>query len=680
MSREISRGAGAARPPRVALISMPFLECWMPPIGLGILKAALSASGLASTIYNLNLDLLPELGDTAKEALRTYELIACTIGRGETLIGEWLFARPDAARDEHYLALLQEHGFEPGHVTLFRSLRPKLDEWIDRWARRLVDGGHDIVGFSCSFDRTRACARLAGAIRSLSPGTRLIAGGFSATGDMGLALLEAFEVFDLVCHTEADDLIVPVVRALRDEPGTSLESLRGVSYRTEGRVVTQMDGARLADVERTPLPDYDDYYEQVKALCAKWDKALDLPPSLPLETTRGCWWGSREHCTFCSLNGDRITFRSKSPERVLQEIDTLHRRYGAKHFFAVDNILNDAFYGTLLPRLGKQRQGFAFSWEVRPSLGRDRAATLARAGVVHVQPGIESLSTPALRLMRKGTSAIDNLQALKWLTAYGIRCWWNFLISFQGEKLEWYEEVARVIPRLVHLPPPAQPSRIAMERFSPLFARPSEEGVRVTGPTAFTRLVFDDVRPDLLDRLSYDFEYEIIGRPPDLDARIRDLLGPPVRAWREAYEARGCTLSLVNGPDESLLVIGPLLRPERILRVRGLLRRFLKGCESTCREQSLLDGLAAHTLDQTGGEPPLKATAYRQLVDELCFFGVQPEEAPAVALSEVIGFSNERGWVYRESGRILSLPVDQTRFVKGGAFMLQEALRRYEPS
>jgi ribosomal peptide maturation radical SAM protein 1 len=508
---EIDRGTDAVRPPSVALVSMPFLECSMPPIGLGLLKAALSTSGLASTIYNLNLDLLPELGDTGEEALRTYDLMSCHLGRGETLIGEWLFTPADAARDERYMPLLLERGFESSHVTLFRSLRPRLDEWIHRWAHRIVDGGHDIVGFSCSFDRTRACVRLAEAIRALAPRTRLIAGGFSATGDMGLALLEAFEVFDLVCHTEGDDLIVPIVRALRGEPRPALEALRGVSYRTEGRIVSQKDGALLADMERTPVPNYDDYFEHVKALRNWWDKALVLPRSLPLETARGCWWGAREHCTFCSLNGDRMTFRPKSPERVLQDVDVLRQKYGSKHFSVVDNILHDAFYGTLLPRLGDRRQGIAFSWEVRPNLGREKAATLARAGVVQVLAGIESLSTPALRLMRKGTAAIDNIEALKWLTALGIRCWWNFLISLPGEKLEWYEEVARVIPRLVHLPPPAGPNGIAMERFSPLFARPDEEGVRVTGPTAFTLLVFDEVRRDLLDRLSYDFEHEIVG-------------------------------------------------------------------------------------------------------------------------------------------------------------------------
>jgi ribosomal peptide maturation radical SAM protein 1 len=663
-------------PPKVALVAMPFALCRVPSIGLGILKGALLAAGLPSTIYHFNLDILPELGASATDALKACDLIASP---HETLIGEWLFSRPDAARDTRYLACLQDKGFEPGEVALIRDLRPRLDKWIERWAQRIVRGGHDIVGFSCSIDRTRASVRLAEAIRAIAPGTRLIAGGFSATGDMGLAMLEAFDAFDLVCHAEGDEVIVPIVEALRGRPGASVEAIAGVSYRSEGRIVTQARGTPLADVERSPLPDFDDYFEQVERLRASWDPALDLPRALPLETARGCWWGARTPCTFCSLNGDRMTFRSKSPRRVLQDIADLHRKHGAKPFGVVDNILSDTFFDSLLPELSRQRPKKAFSWEVRPNLGREQAAALVRAGVVQVQPGIESLSTPALRLMRKGTSGIENVQALKWLSAYRIRCSWNFLFSLPGERVEWYEEVARLIPRLMHLPPPTGLRRISLQRFSPLFARAAEQQLTVTGPTVFTRLVFDDVRGDLLDRLSYSFDYEFAGRPPGLDSRIRELLEPPIHAWMGAYEAADCTLSLINGPVESLLIIGPAFQPERLLRVKGTMRRFLRGAESICAERRLVQALVDAAPGVQGGEPPLDAGAYRQVAAELCSFGVPLEDLPAVDIPDVVRFADERGWIYREAGQLLALPVDQTHLVRSGAFMFDVALRRRQP-
>jgi magnesium-protoporphyrin IX monomethyl ester (oxidative) cyclase len=647
----------------------------MPPIGLGILKSALSAASLRSTIYNLNLDLLPELDGSAGKAVELYECLSNRLPGA--LVGEWLFAPPSPDHDERYLALLSECGFEPEPLALLRRLRSRAADVIVRWARRIVEGRHDIVGLSFSLGRTRVNVRLAEAVRRLAPATRILAGGFEASGDMGRALLEAFPVLDLVCHAEADELIVPIVRALRGDPRTSLETLRGISYRMGDRIVTQMDGAAPPNLERTPQPDYEDYFAHLNVLRASWDRDLDLPSYLPVETARGCWWGARQHCIFCSVNGDRIRYFSKSPDRVLADLEGLHARYGVKRFLVVDNVLSHDYFRTLLPRLAEEGRGYLLEWEVRPNLGRSKVAALARAGVVWVQPGIESLSTPALRTMNKGTTAIDNIQAMKWLMAYQIKCSWNFLYSLPGERLEWYKAVALGLPRLQHLDPPRGPHRIGVERFSPYVSRAQEMGVRLLGPTVFSRLAFHDVSDDLLGRFAYDFDYEFENRPPDLDVRIVELLEPLLAQWRQRFEADGCTLSMVDGPDESVLIEGPLLAPDRVIVVRGLLRRFLKGCETIQPERTLIGRLATDGQVAGGAAPPLGPSAYRAVLEELGFTGVHPEAGPEVTLQDVVAVADARAWVYRESGRILSLPVDQTRYVQSGPFQLEAAYRRY---
>jgi len=673
-----TQGDRDVRPtPSVALVSMPFHRSLMPPFGLGLLKSALTAAGLPCTIYNFNLDLLPEMGATAGQALEHDLWLANNVVRGD-LVGEWFFAPPHAGRDERYLAMLPDGGLPPSYIALLRRLRPRADEFVSGWARRLVAAGHDIVGFSSSYARTRANVRLAEAIRRLAPDMRIIAGGAGVSGDMGVALLEAFPVFDLVCHTEADDIIVPIVRALRGEAGLPLEGVRGISYRRGDRMVSQIDGASLPDVERTPLPDYDDYFAAVRALRERWDPGLALPLWLPLEAARGCWWGARDHCTFCSFNADRMHFRPKSPERVLRDIGDLTERYGVKEFLLVDNILGNEFYRTLLPRLAELRGGYKFWWEIRPNLGRAKAELLSRAGAGWVQAGIESLSTPALRVMHKGTSAIDNIHALKWLTAYGIECYWVFLYSMPGERLEWYEEVARSIPRLMHLQPPGGPRRITAERFSPLVVRAKELGVRLLGPTRHARFAFADLDPQYVERLTYQFDHEVEGRPPGLDASIRETLEPPITRWQRRYRERGCTLSMIDGPDESLLVEGPLLEPERIRRLRGPLRDLLKACESIQPERLLLARLAADQPAATDGEPPLSRAAFRSVLDELRFTGVLPEDGPAATASDALEMADTLGWVFRESGRVLALPVNMTRFVKSGPFQIEAALRRYQ--
>ncbi len=662
--------------PSVALVSMPFHSVEMPSIGLGILKATLSRAGLPCKIYDFNLDLLPELGGSAEEALETYRFFLDYLYWADG--GEWLFSPPDLEADERYLALLDESGPPPERLALLRRLRSRVEGLVAAWAKELAAGRHDVVGFSCSLGRTRANVRLAEAVRRLSPGTRVLVGGFEASGDMGRALLEAFAVFDVACHGEADDLIVPIVRALREEPGTSFDAMNGVSYRTSEGVVSRFEGAVPADMDKTALPDYGDYFGRVEALRSSWDSSLELPRRLPVETARGCWWGDRRHCCFCSVNGDRMAFRAKSADRVLEDLDALRTRYGPRGFLVVDNVLDDNYFRTLLPRIAALGRGYLFQWEIRPNLGREEVATLARAGVDMVQPGIESLSTPPLRLMNKGTTAIENVQELKWLGAYAVRCVWNFLYSLPGEQLEWYQEVAKVLPRLKHLAPPRGPYRINVQRFSPTFSSAREMGVRVLGPSPFVRLAFHGLSEELVDRLAYTFQYEIEGRAKELDARIAGILQPLLEEWRRSFEERGCTLSIVEGADEALLVEGPLLRPDRILRVQGLLFRFLKGCESIQTERHLLERLAACEDKEAGGEPGLGPRSFRRVLEDLLFTGAPIEDAPEVTLTDVVDVADARGWVYRESGRILSLPVSQTRAVQTSRYRIQEALRRYE--
>jgi hypothetical protein len=267
---------------------------------------------------------------------------------------------------------------------------------------------------------------------------------------------------------------------------------------------------------------------------------------------------------------------------------------------------------------------------------------------------------------------------LKWFAAYGIECYWVFLFSLPGERLEWYEDVARAIPRLMHLQPPGGPRRITAERFSPLVARASELAVRLLGPTRYTRLVLADLDLEYIRRLAYQFDYEIDNRLPELDARIRGMLAPLIVTWQERYRTRGCTLSVIDGPGESLLVEGPLLNPDRMLRLRGPLLGLLRGCESPRPERHLLTRLAANEVVATDGEPPLPRVAFHRLIAELSYTGVPPEDGPPATAADALEAADQRGWVFRESGRVVSLPVNMTRYVKSGPFQIEAALRRYQ--
>ena len=159
----------------------------------------------------------------------------------------------------------------------------------------------------------------------------------------------------------------------------------------------------IRDMDALPTPDYDDYFEALRASTL----STLIRPGLLAESSRGCWWGEKSHCTFCGLNGTGMKYRSKSPERVLTELAELSRRYGVNGIQFVDNILDMSYFRTMLPRLAAEGGRYALFYETKANLKREQVKLLAEAGVRWIQPGIESLDDNVLRLIGKGNSTLD---------------------------------------------------------------------------------------------------------------------------------------------------------------------------------------------------------------------------------------------------------------------------------
>jgi magnesium-protoporphyrin IX monomethyl ester (oxidative) cyclase len=97
-------------------------------------------------------------------------------------------------------------------------------------------------------------------------------------------------------------------------------------------------------------------------------------------------------CTFCGLAPD-MTYRRMASSEVADAVVTLHERYGARRFFMVDLIIPPEFRTEVAPAL-RERAPFdaQFFFEMKPTLTREEFGELVDAGVVWMQPGIETLA------------------------------------------------------------------------------------------------------------------------------------------------------------------------------------------------------------------------------------------------------------------------------------------------
>src|SRR5207249_1451963 len=133
------------------------------------------------------------------------------------------------------------------------------------------------------------------------------------------------------------------------------------------------------------------------------------------------------------------------------------------------------------PVLARERGGdehdLTFFYEVKSNLKREHLRLLSQAGVRIVQPGIESFSDHVLGLMDKGAIGIQQIQFLRWCDEFGIAPAYNIIVHNPGELAEDYRDMRDLIPFLRHITPPASVNRMMLQRFSPYFERPHQNGI-----------------------------------------------------------------------------------------------------------------------------------------------------------------------------------------------------------
>ena len=494
---------------QVALVNMPFSSSRYPSIQLGTLAALLKAQGIGVKTYHLYLHFAYQIGPPLYEVL-------CE-KRG--LLGEWLFShllfRDNPKNGEYprtFKPLFESVARETGcPLSYLQELKLKgASQYLTRMLTEINWGQYKIVGFTSTFDQNVASLTMAKLIKELHPSVKIIFGGANYDGEMGLEHLRAWPWIDYVVVGEGEvpfpALVKQILQGKDDDPPA------GVAYRKDGTIQFKPSPHLFTDFHKTGPPDYDDYFELLDQLDPKRSQGVNR--ILLYEASRGCWWGEKHHCTFCGLNAQSMEFRSKSPAQVFEEFTVLSSRYNTPRFRFVDNIIDMKYVDELFAKFAAERYDLQVFIETKSNLSKSQIKTLAHGGVKSMQPGIESLSHNQLHEMKKGVSPLQNLQTLKWSSYYDISLAWNILLGFPNETNEDYRKQIALIPSIFHFQPPEAVGEIWIERFSPYWKWPEQNGIRITGPGLAYQYVYDPRLVDL-NKIAYDFEYELIEKRVD---------------------------------------------------------------------------------------------------------------------------------------------------------------------
>ena len=185
----------------------------------------------------------------------------------------------------------------------------------------------------------------------------------------------------------------------------------------------------LGSLSDLPFPDFDDF---------PWQNY----PSriIPIIAGRGCGWGVCQFCSDITSTSGR-TFRSRSGEHVLSEVQHQAIRYGARLFVFTDLKLNSNLRTWRSIIAGIQTAAPGAEWVCAVHVGTEDDNGLddgtleraAAAGLRRVTTGLESGSQRILDSMSKGTKVGRSAAFVRSADAAGISVRVTMILGYPGE-------------------------------------------------------------------------------------------------------------------------------------------------------------------------------------------------------------------------------------------------------
>jgi ribosomal peptide maturation radical SAM protein 1 len=556
---------------RILLICPPYQRLALSPLAIALLGTFLRDRGVDCVEAYLHFELARLIGG------ETYRRLSDGM---QGLDGELLFAEGlhgELPSSEAQAKLGELFGPPAERSSLRRDFEARCRE-------RLEQVEPDLVGLSTSCNQLVPALWLSRVIKRVRPGVRIVLGGSACAEPMGQRILEAYPEVDWVVSGYGETPLLDLGHGA--EPAERL-----------------IRSHQPVDLDSIPVPDYGPFLQAVE------DFGGHPSWMLTFESSRGCWWGQKTACAFCGLNGLEMAYHAKSSARVVSEIRTLWERHG-RNLFATDAIMSREHLRQVMPELAGFERGPRIFYEVKANLTEADVVALGRANVVGLQPGIESLNTRLLRLMRKGTDTIHNLALLKWCRERRIALGWNLLCGIPGEEPADYDEQIALLRKVPHFPPPERVNPIRIDRYSPYFEHYREFGWSDLEPLPEYRML----HPHLSDGALRDLAYHFRGIGGVSTTTYLARLEAEVEAWQRRYrQGEGLFLDpaegLVRNDAERGFRFWMNDTMARVLECTHGVAAIPRVLEHAGCARSVLEQMAEHDLVYIEGDQVLNLTA-----------------------------------------------------------------------
>jgi radical SAM superfamily enzyme YgiQ (UPF0313 family) len=306
-----------------------------------------------------------------------------------------------------------------------------VEDTSGRILKAIIDEKPDIIGITASTPTFQSAKSIAQKIKEILPQTIIIIGGAHATAAPYQAMESGY--FDIAVLGEGEETCLELVRHIRDKGPTNLEHIKGIVFKKDGKCTVTPKREFIEDLDEVPYP--------ARHLLPTLSKYKPTPASyrrLPLGvimTSRGCPY----QCTFCDRAVFGNIYRQRSAENVLGEVEELIYKYQAKEIRFFDDCftLDKKRTYKICDGLKRIKPGVAWTCLTTVnSVTKDLLQEMKAAGCWQVLFGLESADEEMLARLAKGTSIVQNIDAVRWTREVGLSVRADFIVGTPGETEE----------------------------------------------------------------------------------------------------------------------------------------------------------------------------------------------------------------------------------------------------
>ena len=185
----------------------------------------------------------------------------------------------------------------------------------------------DVVGITCLTSRVPSVIAVCHDIKAICPGIPVIAGGHHPTCRPEDLLKKG--VVDIVVRGEGGETFFELIQSIAS--GGSVDDIKGIFYLdSDGKLVRTQDRQLISDLDSLPFfPAEFMPFENFYTYPGKTFAALDSRRIAFLRMSRGCPF----ECDYCLL---KSSYRARSPQSIINEVDHYFREYNIDSFYFMD--------------------------------------------------------------------------------------------------------------------------------------------------------------------------------------------------------------------------------------------------------------------------------------------------------------------------------------------------------